>query len=95
MSQEKPNLLAKLTAAGRHYRCVREERDAALKACAATLTRLEARVESDTATQAEINTMEDEYERQNDGLGELNNKLETAIYSMASALTELKNTSPA
>jgi hypothetical protein len=47
------------------------------------------------ATQAEINTIEDEYERQNDGLGELNNKLETALYSMVSALTEWKDTHPA
>src|SRR4051794_23182859 len=61
-TKQKTDPFAKLeTAVGR---CVdlRDKRDAALKTAAAALTRLEAMVDSDTATQAEINATEVEYE---------------------------------
>jgi soluble cytochrome b562 len=61
-------------------RCVhlRNERDAALKTAAASLAQLEAMVDSDTATDAEVNAAEAEYEKKVDALVELDKTLSAA-----------------
>jgi hypothetical protein len=53
---------AKLKTAVDHYADLRDERDAALKTAAAALATLEATMDSDTATQADIDAAELEYE---------------------------------
>jgi hypothetical protein len=68
-------------------RCVqfRDERDAALKTAAASLAQLEAMVDSDTATDAEVNAAEVEYERTVLAFVELDKTLSAAC---ADALAE-------
>jgi hypothetical protein len=94
-TKQRTDPFAKLeTAVGR---CVdlRDKRDAALKTAAAALTRLEAMVASDTATQAEINATEVEYEDQVDAFVELAKTLSAAcdsavVESRLSVLTALE-----
>jgi hypothetical protein len=79
MSTKKmPNPFAEVqTAVGR---CVhlRNERDAALKAAAASLAQLEAMVDSDTVTDAEVDAAEVEFEKKVDAFVELDKTLSTA-----------------
>jgi hypothetical protein len=69
-----PNLKTALS------RCVhfRDQRDAALKTAAASLAQLEAMVDFDTATDAEVNAAEVEYEKTVAAFVELDKTLSTA-----------------
>jgi hypothetical protein len=81
MSKKKPNPFGKLKAVVDHCVDLRDERDAALKTAAAALARLEATVDSDTATQADINATEVEYEDQVDAFVGLAKTLSAACDS--------------
>jgi hypothetical protein len=83
MSQKKPNAFAKFMAAVHRGVDLRDKRDAALKAAAAALATLEAIVDSDTATQAEINATEVEYEAKVDVLVELDTTMGAACDHIA------------
>jgi hypothetical protein len=79
MSQKKkPNAFAKFMAAVHRGVDLRDKRDAALKAAAAALATLEAMVDSDTATQAEINATGVEYGAKVDVLVELDTTMGVA-----------------
>jgi hypothetical protein len=81
-TKKNPNPFAKAkTAVGR---CVhlRDERDAALKTAAAALTQLEAMVDSDTATQVDIDAVEVEFEKKVDAFVELDKTLSAACDSV-------------
>jgi len=80
-TKKKTNTFAKVKTAVR--RCVhfREERDAALKTAAAALAELEATIDLDTATQAEIDAVEIDFEKKMDALVELDKTLSAACDS--------------
>jgi hypothetical protein len=75
MCKKTPDLLANVKTAVRRCAAFRDERDAALKTAAAALAQLEAIVDSDTATEAEVEAAEDEYEEKVDLLV----KVDTAL----------------
>jgi hypothetical protein len=80
-TKKNPNPFAKVkTALGRctHFR---DERDAALKTAAASLAQLEAMVDSDAATDAEVNAAEVEFEKKVDAFVELDKALSAACDS--------------
>ena len=61
-TKKRSNPFAKLKTAVDHYADFRDERDVALKTAAAALATLEATMDSDTATKADIDAAEVEYE---------------------------------
>jgi hypothetical protein len=84
MTEKKTNPLAKLRAACRRAADFRDKRDAALKVAAAALTTLEATVESDTATQDDIDAVEVEYEDKVNVLIGLDTTMSAACYDCVS-----------
>jgi hypothetical protein len=78
MSKKKPNAFVKFTAAVHRGVGLRDKRDAALKAAAATLATLEAMVESGAATRKDIDAVEVEYEAKVVALVELNTTMGVA-----------------
>ena len=84
MTEKQPNPLAKLRAACRRVADFRGKRDAALKVAAAALATLETTVESDTASQDDINAVELEYEDKVNVLIELDTTMSAACYDCVS-----------
>jgi hypothetical protein len=76
--KQKTDPFAKFRTACRRARDFGDKRDAALKVAAAALATLETTVESDTATQADIDAAEVEYEAKVDVLVELNTTMSAA-----------------
>jgi len=77
-TKKQPNPFAKLKTTVGRYVDFRGERDAALKTAAAALAKLEATIDSDIATQADIDAAEVEYEKKVDELVELDTTLSAA-----------------
>jgi len=82
LSKKQSEVPAKFRAMVRGVRDIRDKRDAALKVAAAALAALEITAESDTATQADLNTAEVVYEDQFDVLIELNTTLSASVDDM-------------
>jgi hypothetical protein len=77
------------TAVGRSV-AFRDERDAALKAAAAALAELEAAVDSESATEVDVDAAEVEYEERIDLLVELDTTLSAACVAIMDIQAEIR-----